>query len=88
MIHTNIIEVHETVDIWPGRSNAKRCVCIGADNRRYDANVPNAELALVMKMQLMKSAIGRDFDILAKLIEEYGSEMHDKGRESCECSEY
>ncbi len=81
-LHT-ILERHELVDIWPGKQNAYRCVCLSSDNTKYEANIPKAECEMTMYLKSIEHKLtpGERYK-LKSIIVEFGDERYEKGSES------
>lgn len=78
-MHTNIIEKHEKVDLWPGKQNAYKCVCLNHDNSKYEATLPAKEVELIMYFKLIQHKLNeRERIKLMELIEEYGHEKYEE----------
>lgn len=80
---TIILEKGDLVDLWPGKNNAYKCICLDKDNTRYEDTIPKAKCELLITLNFLRQKLNQDDIIhLAQQIEEYGNEQYAQGNYS------
>lgn len=79
-----ILTIDENVVLYPSRK-AKRCTCLGSDNKKFQADIPEAEVKLQMYIESLKHKLTQaEIGKLKELADEFGSEQRRHGGEHIE----
>ena len=80
-LHTNLLTVDEDITHYPDKK-MKKCTLLGADNKKYEADLLPSEVALILEFKRLSWVLNdQAIANLQQLISDFGDERYHEGGE-------